>query len=37
MTGRMGSREAKIYLTSPSVVAASAIRGEITDPRTFDI
>ncbi len=37
MTGRMGSREAKVYLTSPSVVAASAIRGEITDPRTFDI
>ncbi|MEP3208155.1 MAG: aconitase/3-isopropylmalate dehydratase large subunit family protein [Maribacter sp.] len=37
MTGRMGSRNAQVYLTSPSVVAASAIRGEITDPRTFDI
>ncbi len=37
MTGRMGSRLAQVYLTSPSVVAASAIRGEITDPRTFDI
>ncbi len=37
MTGRMGSRKAEIYLTSPSVVAASSIRGEITDPRTFDI
>ena len=37
MTGRMGSRNAQVYLTSPSVVAASAITGEITDPRTFDI
>ncbi len=37
MTGRMGSKKAEIYLTSPSVVAASSIRGEITDPRTFDI
>ena len=37
MTGRMGSRNAQVYLTSPSVVAASAIRGEVTDPRTFDI
>ncbi len=31
--GRQGSREAKIYLSSAAVVAASAIKGEITDPR----
>ncbi len=37
MTGRMGSRNAQVFLTSPSVVAASSITGEITDPRTFDI
>lgn len=31
--GRMGHVESKTYLASPIVVAASAIRGKITDPR----
>jgi len=32
----MGSRNAQIYLTSPAVVAASSIKGVITDPRSED-
>ncbi|MFR5880903.1 MAG: aconitase family protein [Cloacibacillus evryensis] len=31
--GRMGDKESFIYLASPMTVAASAIKGEISDPR----
>ncbi len=33
--GRMGAKEGQVYLASPYTVAASAIRGHITDPREF--
>jgi homoaconitate hydratase len=34
--GRMGSREAQVYLGSPAVVAASALAGYICSPTRFD-
>lgn len=33
--GRMGARDARCYLGSPVTVAASAVRGRITDPRVM--
>ena len=31
--GRMGAKQARIYLMSPAAVVATAVRGEIADPR----
>ena len=31
--GRMGSPESRVFMASPATVAASAIKGEIADPR----
>lgn len=34
--GRSGTREDRVYLCSPETATASALTGEITDPRTLD-
>jgi len=34
-TGRMGSPKSKVYIASPATVAASAVAGEIVDPRKY--
>ncbi len=33
--GRMGHKEARVFLASPLTVAASAVKGEIADPREY--
>ena len=35
--GREGSMESEVYLASPATVGASALYGEITDPRTVEL
>ena len=35
MKGRLGSLKAEIYSANPAVVAASAVKGAIADPREF--
>jgi 3-isopropylmalate/(R)-2-methylmalate dehydratase large subunit len=35
--GRMGHKDSEVYLASPSVVAASAITGRITDPTELEL
>jgi len=35
--GREGSMESSVYLASPATVGASALYGEITDPRSVDL